>query len=325
VTASFSQLWRSWVALLDRRESPTALALVRVACAAVLLCDQLWVAHLGLVEPIWTPGPAGFATGFIGWSQTLGLSAWGLWAIVVASLVCVMVGLGTRAACVVFVLASAQQAALAPNCESAIDQLMRIVFVILALSRCHAKWSLDGIILRRLNRPMPALVPAWPRYLLLLQLVWVYFSSGINKNSAMWGPHGGFTALANALMDPANGRLDPEVVVTMYPLTRVATALTMLFELTALLYLLWLYYAATREQPGRVRAWSQRLRLRWVWIGLGMSFQIGIAIGLKLGAFPYGMLALYPVLLLPPEAERLVHPSQWRKAWGPAKRASSPS
>lgn len=298
------RLWRSWVALLDRRESPTALALVRIACAAVLLCDQLWVAHVGLVEPMWTPGPTGFATGFIGWSQTLGLDAWGLWAIVVGALACAMVGLGTRVACVVFVLASAQQAALAPNCESAIDQLMRIVFVILALSRSHAKWSIDAVILRRLGRPMPALVPAWPRYLLLFQLVWIYFSSGINKNSADWGPHGGFTALANALMDPVNGRLDPALVVAVYPLTRVGTALTMLFELTAPLYLLWLYYAATREQPGRVRAWSNRLRLRWVWIGLGVSFQIGIAIGLQLGAFPYGMLALYPVLLLPHELRR---------------------
>jgi Vitamin K-dependent gamma-carboxylase len=317
-----NQVWRSWVALMDRRESPTALALVRIGCALVLLCDQLWVAHVGLVEPMWTPSPGGFATGAIGWAQTLGLSAWGLWALVVAALSCVLVGVGTRAACIVFVLGSAQQAQLAPNCESAIDQLMRIVFVILALSRCHAKWSLDAIILRRLSRPMPALVPAWPRYLLLLQLVWVYFSSGVNKNSAAWGPHGGFTALANALMDPANGRLDPELVVALYPLTRVATALTMVFELTALAYLVWLYFAATPEGPGRLRTWSNRLRLRWVWIGLGVSFQIGIAIGLRLGAFPFGMLALFPVLLLPHEVERLF---QWRKTRAPAKRASSPS
>jgi hypothetical protein len=222
----------------------------------------------------------------------------------------------------VFVLASAQQAALAPNGESAIDQLMRIVFVILALSRSHAKWSLDAVIRRRMGKTTPTLVPAWPRYLLLLQLVWVYFSSGMNKTSAAWGPHGGFTALGNALLDPVNGRLDPELVVAVYPLTRAATALTMLFELTALLYLVALYFAATPERAGRARIWSNRLRLRWVWIGLGVSFQIGIAIGLTLGAFPYGMLALYPVLLLPHEVERLV---QRRKAWTPAKRASSPS
>jgi hypothetical protein len=50
-------------ALMDRRESPTALALVRVGCAVVLLCDQLWVRHVGLVEPLWSPSPIGFTIG----------------------------------------------------------------------------------------------------------------------------------------------------------------------------------------------------------------------------------------------------------------------
>ena len=76
------------------------------------------------------------------------------------------------------------------------------------------------------------LVPAWPRYLLLLQVVWVYFSGGQNKASHDWDPFGGFTALGNALLDPHNGRLDPSLVYTLYPLTRVATALTIVFELS---------------------------------------------------------------------------------------------
>ena len=310
--------WHAWVALLDRREPPTALALVRIAAALVLLCDQLWVGHLGIVDALWSRYPEGFATYYTGWADQLGLGATGLWAIVVGALACVLLGVATRVACVVFVIASAQQAAIAPEAESAIDILMRIVFAILALSRCNARWSIDAWLARRLGRPMPALVPAWPRYLLLAQLVWVYFSSGQNKSSAVWGPHGGFTALANAMLDPINGRLAPGVVTAIYPLTRVATALTMVFELTAPLMLLWLYYAATADRPGRVRAIANRLRVRWIWIGLGVSFQLGIAIGLRLGSFPYGMLALYPVLLLAEDFQRL-------NTAAPAKRASSPS
>jgi hypothetical protein len=219
----------------------------------------------------------------------------------------VALGLVTRPACLAFALVSAELAAISPYGESAIDPLMRIVFVILALSRCNARWSLDAIIARRRERPMPALVTAWPRYLILLQLVWVYFSSGINKSSADWGPHGGLTALANAMMDPHNGRLDPELVVTVYPLTQLATALTMLFELTAVAYLGLLYFAATPERPGRLRAWCNRWRLRWVWLGLAVAFELGIAVALKLGAFPFGMLALFPVLLLPGELERALN------------------
>jgi hypothetical protein len=62
------------------------------------------------------------------------------------------------------------------------------------------------------------------------------------------------------------------------------------FELGAPLYLL--AYA---------KGWR---RVRWIWIGLGISFELGIAIGLRLGSFPFGMLALYPVLLVPEELAR---------------------
>ena len=246
-----ARAWRAWVALMDRREPATALALVRIAAAFVLLCDYLWVWKIGAIDPLWSPFPDGFATTYAGWADSLGLTAFGLWAIAAVALVLVLVGAATRVACVVFVVVSAQQSAISPESESAIDMLMRIVFVILALSRCNARWSVDAWLARRISRPMPTLVPAWPRYLLLLQVVWMYFSGGQNKSSHDWGPLGGFTALGNALLDPHNGRLDPDVIFAVYPLTRVATALTMVFELTALLNLLWLYYAATREQIGR--------------------------------------------------------------------------
>jgi hypothetical protein len=311
---------------MDRRESATALAFVRIACAVVLLGDQLWVHHVGLVEPMWSPPPAGFGTAHASWSASLDLSAYGLWGLAVASLTLVMLGVATRPACLAFALVSAEQSGIAPNCETALDTLMRIVFVVLALSRCNAKWSFDALVWRVLGRPMPVLIPAWPRYVLMLQLLWVYFSAAINKSSAGWGPHGGFSALGNALLDPHNGRLDPDLVVALFPLTRVATALTMAFELTAIAYVVLLYYAATPERGGKLRAWCNRLRLRWVWLGLGIAFEIGIAIGLQLGTFPFGMLALFPVLLLPAEVERLARPvGQWRKTLMPAKRASSPS
>lgn len=310
------RLWRRWVSLMDRRESATALALVRIGAALVLIGDHLWTWHVGLIDPLWSRLPDGFATGYSGWADTLDISAHGLWASAFVSLVLVAVGLLARPACIVFVIVSAQQSAIAPNSESAIDMLMRVVFIILALSRCNAKWSLDAVIRRAIGRPMPALIPAWPRYLLMFQLLWMYFSSGQNKSNAAWGPHGGFTALANALMDPHNGRLDPSLVVAVYPLTQVATALTMAFELTALAYLLLLYYAATRDEPGRLRRFCNRYHLRWIWLGLGVLFELGIALGLRLGAFPFGMLALFPVLLLPGELERVT-------AWTGGRRARS--
>ena len=275
------KLWRAWVELLDRKEPPTALALVRILLAGVLLVDFVSTKLAGLVGPLYSPPPAGFAWG----------DAWltgdAAWALAVVSLVALVLGAATRVACVAFVIASAALSHLTPDGESGLDMLARVVFLILALSRSNARWSLDAWVAKRMGREVPAEIPAWPRYLLLFELVWVYFSGGMNKSSGSWGPQGGFTALANALSDPHAARFSPTWVGAIYPLTRIATAATMAFELGAPLFLL---------------AYFKRWRVRWVWIALGISFELGIAFGLRLGSFPYGMLALYPVLLHSDEA-----------------------
>jgi hypothetical protein len=281
------RVWRAWVELWDRREPPTALALVRIGLATVLLVDYLNVWRAGLVEPLYAAPPDGFAIGQAWFGGGMA------WAVATVALVAIACGAATRVACVVFVVASAQLAMLTPNSESGLDGLARVTFLILALSHCNARWSVDALVMRRLGRDVPTEVPAWPRYLLLAQLVWVYFSGGMNKSGAEWGPQGGFTALANALSDPHAARFDPAWVGTIYPLTRVATALTMAFELGAPLYLV--AYA---------KGWRT---MRWIWIGLGFAFELGIAFGLRLGSFPFGMLALYPVLLMPAELARVRH------------------
>ena len=292
--------WNAWVDLLDRKEPPTALAMVRIGLSFVLLVDYLNVWRAGLVGPIWSAPPNGFAIGHAAFD----LPAMTLWTIAVVALVAIVLGAATRVACLAFVFAASQLSALTPNSESGLDMLARVVFVVLALSRCNARWSIDAMLARRLGRTVPDEIPAWPRYLLLFQLVWMYFSGGQNKSSDVWGPMGGFTALANALTEPHAARFDPAWVGVIYPLTRVATALTMVFELGAPLYLLAYYYAATADRAGKLRAWFNRWRVRWIWIGLGISFELGIAFGLRLGVFPWGMLAIYPVLLRPGELRR---------------------
>jgi hypothetical protein len=288
------RLWERWVALWDHREPATALALVRIGVSIVLLVDYLWLAKLGMVHAMFSPAPAGYAsTDAVMW-----------YGIVVGALACTALGAATPLACIVFAYASARLSWAAPDGEAGSDQLMRIVFPILALSRCNARWAIDAWVMRRLGRPFPDEVPAWPRYLLLLQLVWVYFSGGQNKASSAWGPLGGFTALASSLLEPGPARLPAGFVVALYPLWRVGTALTMVFELGAPIYLV--AYA---------KNWR---RVRWAWIGLGVIMELGIAVGLKLGSFPYAMLALFPVLLKPEELQRL-------NTRAPANRASSPS
>ncbi|HWU87510.1 MAG TPA: hypothetical protein VN253_09560 [Kofleriaceae bacterium] len=296
--------WRAWVALWDRREDAAALALVRIGVAAVLLYDFASVRRAGLIEPLWAAAPDGYAQAHDGWAASwLGRgpeAAHALWLAATVSLAAIAAGALTPIACAVFVVVSAQLGHIGPDGDRGIDMMLRLAIAILACSGCNARWSVDAAVRRRLGRPIAREVPAWPRYLLMLQLVWIYFSGGTNKAGAEWGPLGGFAALGDILSDPHFARFDPAWITWAHPVTRLATAVTIAFELTAPVYLLFYYYAATPDRGGRLRRLCNRWRVRWLWLGLGAAFHLGIALGMTMGIFPWGMLALYPALLLPP-------------------------
>lgn len=276
--------WRNWVALMDRREPPTVLAIIRIAVALVLLADLAQCAWLGLIDDLFSPPLA------------LDNVVWAYW-LFAGSLACVAIGLFTRVACVVAVYASTVLAYALPGGDRAIDQVMRLALCILALSQSHAKWSVDAWLRRLIKRPFAAEVPAWPRYLILLQLIWVYFSGGTSKGPGAWTPDGGCRALALVLTNPHIARFDPSWVTHVVPLTRVATFVTFVWELTAPIYLLLYYYAKTADRPGKLRAFCNRYRLRWGWLAVGLAFSVGILIFLRIGIFQPGLLALWPALL----------------------------
>ena len=300
------RVWQRWVSLWDRTEPPVALAFVRMYVGVALLADLLRIAVIEMVGPMYSAAPDGFAMPATDLARALVERGLGptVWAVAVIAGACVALGFATRVACIVLVFAMVQLAHIAPDSDRGIHVIFRVVLLILALSQSHARFSIDAWVWARLGRPFSAQVPAWPRYLLLLQLLWIYFSAGIQKAGAEWGPWGGFLAVANTATDPNYARFDPAWVETALPLTRLATAGTLLFEVTAPLYLVWLYCAATADRPGRARAWVNRLRLRWIWIALGVSFHLGLALTTTLGVFPWGMLALYPVLFRPSELSR---------------------
>ena len=285
-----------WVAFWDRREAPTSLAITRLLVGLVLLADLVQAQYSHAVEAAWSAPPAGLSWGsqstpepFIAsWFGATPHTAQWLWALALLCCVLFLCGALFRASALLLSVLMFQIGRFEPDAD-AIDQLLRIALPILALSDAHACFSVDAWWARRRARPARESVPAWPRYLLILQLLWMYFSAAHNRSDAAWYPWGGFAAVSNVLGDPHFARFPPGTFQSAYPLTQLGTAGTMLFEGSAPLMLLWLW---------------RRWRVRWVWLALGVTLHLGIAITMQLGIFPFGMLALYPIFVHPEEFQR---------------------
>jgi len=297
-----------WVCFWDQREAPHSLALVRILVGSVLLVDLLLAGWFGVVELLWAAPPHGSALGALASPlpiavRVLGASpatGWSLWALAVGCSVLFVLGAAYRAASIGLVFAMVELAACQPVGDG-IDMLLRIVLPVLAVSGAGSVWSVDAWLRKRRKMPVPPTVSAWPRYLLFLQLVWLYLSAGSQRNAVTWGPLSGFSAIGNVLGDPHFARFAPGSLAPFQLFLRSATLVTMLFELSAPLVLLWTWLEYRPARGGRFGDFVRRWRVRWLWLGVGISLHAGIALTMKIGMFPFGMIALYPAFLHPDE------------------------
>jgi Vitamin K-dependent gamma-carboxylase len=305
-----------WVALWDEREPPTLLAFIRIGLALVVLVDLLLVGHHGLETWLWAPADAG---GISGWGPaeapafyrifpSSAGSARLLWLGLVASMLCVGLGFFTRGAALLYVWLSAQTALINDPGDRAIDRAVRVVMLILVLSPANQLWSIDAKLKTGSFRGSAAAAPAWPRYVILGQLVLIYCGAGLAKGGTHWYPWGGYRALYLTLQDPIYAAADFHWLARPLPylLTQLATAATHLWELSAPLVLVAAYYRRTRERSGWLRRLVNRLPVRNVYVAVGVAFHLTLALTLRLGIFPFAMLACFPAFFRPEELARAV-------------------
>ncbi|MFN7143323.1 MAG: HTTM domain-containing protein [Myxococcota bacterium] len=303
-----TRMWTWWASRWARTESPRTMAVVRILVALVLLYDFWKVYDLGLVVPLWgVPEVGGLAPvmtrdpvpEMYRWLPATAATAWAGWGVMVVALLCLLVGFLTPLAGLVALLVSAQLAWILPLGDRGIDLMLRNVLLLLALSGCGRVWSVDAKLFGEKAR-----IPSWPRYLLVIQLLVMYFAAGIQKTSVTWWPLGGYSALYLILQDPSIAAWKFQWLDRVYPLTQLAAAATMMFELGAGAVLLSWWYRDTRTRPGRLRSLYNRLDVRTVWLLVGVLLHIGIAGTMSLGIFPYAMLAMYPAFFHPDELPR---------------------
>jgi Vitamin K-dependent gamma-carboxylase len=302
-----------WVRLWSRREYADSLALVRIALSLVVLWDLFEVWRLGLIRALWAPieeggfGPSSYQEPVIAFYRTYGASMhstqW-LYALTVTAALLLLLGLFSRTSALLLLLCYAQLEALSPDADRGIDTLLRNVSCILMFSRAGATFSLDARMRGGFRRDV--LVPAWPRYLIIAQLVLLYFFAGLAKDAANWSWNGGYVALFYVLHEPHHVRfaLPHDALVSAFPLTQLGTLATVTWERCAPLLPLLLWLRATRARDSVLHRWVNRLRLLEVWVGTGVFFHLSLALLLALGIFPWGCLALYPAI---------AEPASWRR------------
>jgi hypothetical protein len=306
--------WRKYVAFWDHRETAESLALVRILLAAVVLWDLLQVQRLNLVRVLWAPveegglGPASHAEPLIWFYERYGASyettLW-LYGVTLAAAAMLMLGLLSRFSALALLLLYAQLETLSPDADRGIDTLLRDVMCILVFSRAGATLSLDALI-RKKKLVTDTLVPAWPRYLIIAQLMILYFFAGLAKDAASWSWNGGYVALFYVLHEPHHIRfvIPHDWLVVAYPLTQLGTLTTVIWERSAIFLPLLKWLRNTRARDTRWHRWANKLRLLELWVCTGIFFHLMLALLLALGIFPWGCLALYPAL---------ARPESWRR------------
>jgi hypothetical protein len=303
-----------WVALWDEREPPTILALIRILLSLVVLVDLVLIGLHGLPAWLWAPLDAGGVAAldeanvplFYQLMPRAASSAVVLWAGLVLSMLSFGVGCFTRASALAFVVLYTQAAAINGFGDRGIDRAIRIVMSILVLAPSANVWSLDAWRKTGTFRGDASPVVAWPRYLVLGQLVLLYCSAGLSKGGTHWYPWGGYNALYLILNDPifGLGRVRWLAQPLPYFVSQLATATTYLWEVGAPLVLVASYYRRSSERPGRLRALFNRLPVRTVYVLFGAAFHLSLAATMALGIFPFGMLAMFPAFFKPEELER---------------------
>jgi hypothetical protein len=298
--------WRFWVELFDRREAGTSIAAVRIAIGLGTFASLMIAAAAGMVDTLWVDaeyGGFGEITGN-GFFQMCGGPrppvTWALFSIAAIGSLLVAIGLGARVAAVVTSLCFGALVSSQPDTAGGGDALITNALWLLALSRCDETLSLWSR-LRRGRFRSEREIPAWPRYLMVFQLLVVYFAAGVQKTAAPWTPAGGYLALHYVLQDPTWIRFAPDAFVWASPLTRIASAVTWHWEQLAPVLLLYYYFSYTRSRPGRLRRWLTRFDLRKPWVVIGVGLHLGILAFLDVGTFSLVAASYYFALFTPAE------------------------
>ncbi len=309
-------LWSRLVERLDHREPATALALFRIALGLSILYTLIPMMTDEVLTLLWVDIADG---GFRPLSardwlvEALGgptlQTSWGLSVAAVLAGLLLVVGLGGRLSAALALVLMMALFSLSPGTGGGHDRLHTNGLWLLVLAPSTATLSLDARLFGAQRRfASTQAVPAWVRYVGVVQLVLVYWSTGLQKVAQEWMPWGGLSAVYYALLSPSWQRWEMGWLghPLAYLATQVGTATTWLWESLAPVWLLAFWFRATRDRPGALRAWFNRVDVRGWWALFGVILHLVLWVTMNLGPFSPVTLSFYALLF---------HPDEYARAW----------
>jgi hypothetical protein len=270
----------------DREIPPHSYAMLRIAIGAVGLAGVLGMTPFSMYWPLdgLSPLPGSGARAWIA-ARDLG-SVTG--AVLFIWLVCSFSAMtvGFRSDLAVFSSFIGQVALTHWNNLplSSAHQVATVLLFCLIWAPTGQVWSLDARW-RKNNSPQPA--PAWPLWLMRIQIAIVYLSSGLHKFAyPMWRDG---SAVHWALNLNAFHRFPSPWPASFAPLEAFLTWSTLAFELTFCIFVLF-----RRTRP-------------WILLA-GIGLHIGLFLSLELGPFSPLMIAGYLCYLAPETTQKLFRP-----------------
>ena len=305
------KLWRTWLGILGHKEPATAVALFRIGLGLALLVAFGTLAFDGVIDAIWVDKAAGDGYRTVGGTwliRELGGATptvvWSVWAAAMLSGVLLVVGAGGRLTAFIALHLFMSLADLNGQAGGSYDELMANGLWLAVLAPSTATLSVDCRLRTGAWRSDRS-VAAWPRYLIIGQLVLMYWTTGLQKVSAYWTPGGDFSALYYIMQQPSWQRFDMTWVAWVYPFTQLATAVTWFWEVSCPLWLLAYWYRATRTRPGRVRSFFNQWDVRSIYAAVGILFHFIIFGTMNVGPFSPISLAFYAAVWHPDEWTRM--------------------
>lgn len=303
----------AWVDFTSETEAPISLAWFRVALSTVLLGTIIDAMYSGVLSAMWIDRAYGGAltlnpTGLVAWLG--GATPNVVWSVAIVSLVAtalVLLGVGGRTPALVAAQTYFALTRIQGETIGGYDGLMVNGMLLLFLSGAHTDLSLSRWLERRreANSTPPEPILAWPRYLLIFQLLVMYGFTGIQKVSPVWTPLGGYSALYWVYQDPTWRRFNMDWTANYSWALSLMTAVTWHWEVMVPGLLLFYWARRRRESGGRfVRALS-RWDLRKPFVLVGVCLHLGILFTLQVGPFSLVSLAYYLALLSPGDREAL--------------------